>query len=115
MLIPLLDDQFHQSGITSNLAGTEYTIAEEGVYRIAYYINITTPAEVYSNLVIGGTDLNLSLVDTGDDISNLSNEVIVNLTTPNTTVSLRLGSGGVAVVADLAVGCGASLIIQRLN
>lgn len=114
VLIPLLAGQFLQSGISSNAAGDVFTVAEEGVYRIAYYINITTPQLVYANLMINGAEYDLSFVDTGDMTSNLINEVIISLSA-NSTVSLRLGSGESSVTADLASGCGAALVIQRLN
>lgn len=115
VLIPLPSGQILQTGITANLDSTVFTIAEPGLYRISYIINIVTPRLVYSYLEINGQDYDFSAVDTGQDISTLNNEVIVEFTEGDNTVSLKLGAGSSFVSVELAADCGAHLIIQKLN
>lgn len=110
--VPLPLGQILPTGITVDGSNTTFTIGQSGVYRLSYAFNTTVALLLSTRLMINGVANTASTVDPVINLSNYSNEILLNVTAP-TTVQLQVV--GAALNLTLATGAGATLMIQRLS
>lgn len=110
-VIPLPDVQM-LGDITVDGTNTEFTIAVPGMYRIAYFVNISPADEFASMLLINGTQYIPSMVDIGGDVNTNATEVLVTLAAGD-TISLALI--GASATLTLSEGSGAVLVVQQIG
>lgn len=110
--VPLPNAQVPTTGITPNGANEVFTVANAGVYRISYAVNITAALLLSTRIMINGGANTASTVAPVLSLSNYSNEILVNLAA-NSTVALQVV--GVTVNLTLVSGAGATLMIERLS
>ncbi|MDE6881034.1 MAG: collagen-like protein [Oscillospiraceae bacterium] len=111
--IPLPDAQVLPANVTVNGAGTVFTVAAPGLYRLSYTVNTTVALAAGTRLIINGTPNTASTVSPGLSISRFSNEILVNLPA-NSTISLQM-YGLITAALLLPNALGASLQIVRLS
>lgn len=109
--VPLPSGQVLPAGITVNAGNTVFTVADAGLYRISYAVNVTAALLLSTAVTINGTANAASTLTPLLSLSNYSNEILVNLAA-SSAVSLNLY--GISINATLVSGAGATLMIQRL-
>lgn len=113
VLVPLPNSQSLSSNVVINGANDTFTVSRAGRYRISYFVNTTAAVLMTTRVLINGTANTASTVAPVINLSNFSNEIIVNLTA-GSTVSLQL-LGIAGSVTLLGGSVGASLMIVRLS
>lgn len=110
--VPLPAGQILPTGITVDGTNSLFTVAPAGRYRIAYAVNTTLALVFTTRIAINGVANSASTITPLINISNFSNEIIVDLPA-EATVQLQVA--GATVSLTLASGAGATLMITRLN
>lgn len=111
--IPLSSGQILATGITINGDNNTFTIANPGRYRIAYTINTAAAVSLSTQIMLNGSPITASIVSPGLSLASYSNEILVEVTTPATTVQLQ--AVGASITFTLITGAGATLMITRLS
>ena len=110
--VPLPLGQILPTGITVDGSNTTFTIAQSGIYRISYALNVTAALLLSTRIMINGVANTGSTITPLLSLSNYSNEILLNVTAP-TTVQLQVA--GASISLTLVTGSGATLMIQRLS
>lgn len=102
--------------ITVSGANTVFTVTNAGRYRLSYSVNTTVALLTGTRLLVNGSALAGSIIAPTVVLSNLNNEVEVDLTA-GSNISLQLVNSNplLSLVVTLSPGLGASLMIIRLN
>ncbi len=110
--VPLPSGQILPTGITVDGTSTTFTVSVAGRYRISYAVNLTAALLLSTRIVINGTPNLASTVTPVLNLSNYSNEIIVDLAAGDT---VQLQVVGLSVSLTLVDGAGATLTIIRLS
>ena len=96
----------------ANGTSTLFTVPTTGRYYITYRINLTVGLLTGAQVVVGGVPVPGTIISPVLTLSSFEADVITTLTA-GTTIGLQLF--GVAAVATLQAGVGASLTVIRVE
>ncbi|MCM2675024.1 hypothetical protein NDM98_05670 [Shouchella plakortidis] len=110
-LVPLPSLQL-LSGITSNGAGTIFTVTQAGRYQVSYTIRTTVALLLSSRALLNGVQIDRSVVAPGLTTNLYTTQFIIDIPA-GATLSVQLY--GLLGAATLQPGVGANLNIVRLS
>ncbi|GAB3570531.1 hypothetical protein GCM10027578_26880 [Spirosoma luteolum] len=109
--IPLPNNQVLQN-VTANGSNTAFTVSASGTYRIHYAINLTANLLASSRLLLNGTEVTASVLNSSQARNSYSAETILNLSAGDV---LNVQLYGLLGAATLISGQGAALTIQQVR
>nr|MBA3284691.1 hypothetical protein [Nitrosopumilus sp.] len=101
-------------GVSANLAGTEFTLANPGIYEIYYMIYPTNPSGKRISLLINGVVQPQGATDTQSNSQNVM-DVVFNATLSNTTIEVKNDSVNSISYGQSPSTVAGWMIIRRLN